>query len=527
MGKILPSYKKAMFEELADNIAANSSQYYAFAANPIAYTGNTAPAVTSDDYSTLFVNDWKMLFGKRLQSSDFAPVIENNRWTSNTVYDRYDNTSNTVIANNNFYVVSSPSIVGGSYHVYKCIDNAKGSASTVDPGTIGTPTQPSTFETSDLYKWRYVGSVTAANYDKFAANNFIPIYPNTTIVSTAASYSGVEVVAVANAGVGYATYTNGVIQSVQNSTLIQIASYSSENNDYYVNNAIYVYNSYDTTSQLSIITNYTSNGSGKWVSVAPALNTSSITSGISQYIISPQVYFESDGGSQPKAYSTINTTSNSIQSIVMLDIGTNISWANVRIISNNAFGTGANLYAIVPPPGGHGADPIAELNAKGFAINFAFSNTEANTITTSNVVFNKIGLIKNPYAISANVAVDSTTISKGARYYGNTFDQVLKANVGTSFTFTKGETITGVDSGAKGIVVFSNTSQVYIVGDKHFIDGENVANNNGNITTTISFNANNIGDVYTKDLKPFYIDNINNVNRSDTQTEIFKLIIEI
>lgn len=524
MGKILSSYKKAMFEELADNIAANSSQYYAFAANPIEYVGNV-PEVTNDDYSTLFVNDWKMLFGKRLQSADIAPIIDNNIWSSNTVYDRYDNTSNTVIANNNFYVVSSPSIVGGSYHIYKCIDNAGGSASTVDPGTIGTPTQASTFETSDMYKWRYVGSVSSANYDKFAANNFIPVYANSTIVSTAASYSGVEVVVVSNAGIGYSTYTNGTVQSVQNSSLIQIANYSSENNDYYVNNAIYIYNTYDTTSQLSVITNYVSNSSGKWITVNPTLNTASITSGISQYLISPQVYFESDGDSQPKAYSTINTTSNSIQSVVILDIGTNISWANVRIVSNNAFGTGANLYAIVPPPGGHGSDPISELNAKGFAVNFAFSNTEANTITTSNVIFNKIGLVKNPYAISSNVATG--TVTKGARYYANTFDQVLKANVGTSFTFVKGETVTGVNSGAKGIVVFSNTSQVYLVGDKHFIDGEFVSNNAGVVATTIAFNANNLGDIYTKDLKPFYIDNINNVNRADSQTEIFKLIIEI
>ena len=165
------------------------------------------------------------------------------------------------------------------------------------------------------------------------------------------------------------------------------------------------------------------------------------------------------------------------------------------------------------------------MNAKGFAINFAFSNTEANSVVTSNVVYNKIGLIKNPHAMNANVATG--TVSKGARYYGNTFDQVLKANVGTSYTFTKGETVTGANSGAKGIVVFSNTSQVFLAGDKNFIDGEFVSNNAGSVVTTITFNANNLGDIYSKDIKPFYIENINNVNRADTQTEIFKLIIEI
>ena len=333
-----------MFEELADNISANSSQYYAFAANPIEFSGSI-PALTNDDYSTLFENNWKMLFGKRLQVADFAPVINNNSWTSGRVYDRYDNTSNTVIANNNFYVVSSPSVVGGSYHIYKCIDNANGAASTVDPGTIGTPTQPSTFEMSDFYKWRYVSSISASNYDKFAANNFVPVYANSTIVSTSPSYSGVEVVVIRNGGNGYSTYTNGVVQSVQNSTLIQIQNYSSENNDYYVNNSIYIYNganliTFDTTSQLSTITDYISNTSGRWIYVNPSINTSLITSGLSKYSISPSVVFESDGDSNPKAVSIVNTTSNSIQSIIMLDVGTNISWANVRIVSNTAFGAG-------------------------------------------------------------------------------------------------------------------------------------------------------------------------------------------
>lgn len=524
MGKILPSYKKALIEEIVDNIAANSSHYYAFASNPIAYVG-TPPAVSNDDYSSSFEFDWKMLFGKKLYPADVVPVIQKNMWTSGTVYDRYDNTSNTVIANNNYYAISSPSIVGGSYHVYKCIDNADGAASTVDPGTIGTPTQAPTFQTSDLYKWRYIYSISASNYDKFASADYVPIYANSTIVSTAATYSGVEVVVISNSGIGYSTYTNGTVLSVQNSTVIQIENYSSENNDYYVNNSIYIYNTYDTTSQLTNISNYVANSTGKWIYVNPAINASSITSGVSKYLISPQVYFECDGDSKPRAYSTINTTSNSIQSVVILDIGTNISWANVRIVSNSAFGSGANLYAIVPPPGGHGFNPVSELDVKGLAINFTFANTEANTITTSNIVFNKIGLIKNPYSVTANVATG--TVTKNARYYANTFDQILKANVGTSFTFTKGETVTGNTSGAKGIVVFSNTTHVYLAGDKHFIDGEYVANNAGNIVTTITFNANNLCDIYAKDLTPIYIDNINNINRADTQTEIFKLTIEI
>jgi hypothetical protein len=110
-------------------------------------------------------------------------------------------------------------------------------------------------------------------------------------------------------------------------------------------------------------------------------------------------------------------------------------------------------------------------------------------------------------------------------FSSNTFSQVLKANTNPVYTFNTGETVTGVLSGAKGIVVFANSTQVYLSGDKKFIDGELVANAAGSQVTTISIQTR--GDIYTKDLKPIYVQNINNVNRLDDQTETFKLIIKV
>ena len=517
MGKLLPSYKKSVVDEIINGIAGNTSQYYAYASNPIPYEGVT-PSVTSDDYSTYFVNSWLMLFGKRIANSDVLPICNKNFWVSNTQYDKYDNSSNTLYEDNNYYVVSQPATVGGDYLIYKCIDNANGSLSTVNPSSVGTPTQATTFQTSDNYKWRYITSISSAIYDKFATNQYIPVYPNTSIQNSANSYSGVEVVMIANGGSGYSSYGNGFVRGVQNSTVIQIENNSSENNDFYVNNSIYIYNTSSATSQLRIITDYVSNSTGKWVYVDTAVNTQVVTPAVTQYIISPQVYFNTDGDSQPKAYTTINTTSNSIQSIVILDIGSNISRANAHIISNTNFGSGASLRCIVPPPGGHGFDPVSELNVQGYAFSFNFANTQGNTIVTSNVVYNKIGLIKNPYVMDSNG-------DKGARYSSNTFSQILKANVNPTFTFTVGETVTGANSGAKGVVVFANSSQVYLAGDKTFEDGETVANAAGSEVTTISIQT--LGDIYAKDLKPLYVQNINNVNRLDNQTESFKLIIKV
>jgi len=107
MGKILPYYKKAIIDEIIDNITSETSNYYAFASNPIAYTGNTTPEVANSDYETAFTNDWLMLFGKKLKTADIVPFIDKNIWTANTRYDRYDNTSNTLSYDNNYYVIST------------------------------------------------------------------------------------------------------------------------------------------------------------------------------------------------------------------------------------------------------------------------------------------------------------------------------------------------------------------------------------------------------------------------------------
>jgi len=525
MGKILPTYRKVLVEEFVDNITANSSQYYAFASHPIEIEG-AAPEVSNNDYDNTFTFNWNILFGKKINGNDVVPVISKNIWTTNTVYGMYDNTSNTVYSNNIFYAITEPSITGGLYYIYKCIDNANGSASTIDPSSIGTPTQPSTFTTDDGYKWRYISTISAANYEKFSSDDYAPVYTDATISASSQNYSGVDVVMISNAGSGYTAYRNNpntdIVQSNPNTTIIQIADDASDSDNFYVNSAIYIYNTLETTSQLKIVSDYFVNSKGeKFIVTDSSVNTSLIIPGLTKYLISPAVIFESDGDSDPSAYAVVNTSNYSISEIVMLNSGSNISWANVSIQAG--YGSGANVYAIVPPPGGHGFDAPSELNVKGLAVSFDFANNESNTIPTANIVYNKIGMVKNPYTLVSNTADGSA--SKGSIYNAATFDNLYVVNVSPSYTFTKGETIIGANSGSRGVVVFSNSSQAYITCDQTFIDGEYVANTAGTNLTTIAIQT--TPDIYTKDLKPIYVENINNINRSNTQTESYKLIIEI
>ena len=258
-----------------------------------------------------------------------------------------------------------------------------------------------------------------------------------------------------------------------------------------------------------------SNNSGKWVTIDTPANTTNIIPNVTQYYIRPTVQFNTDGDFAPMAYCTINSTSNSINSVVILEPGYGISRADVSIVSNT--GSGANMYCIVPPPGGHGNNPEAELNMSALGVYFEFNGYESGTISID-TLYNKIGIIKNPHSLTANN-------TKGTAYSSSTFSQLLKANTGSAVSFTVGDTVTGNTSKSKGIVVFSNSAVVHLVGDKSFVDGEYIVSSDNLLSTTISINT--LGDIYTKDIIPLYVRNIADVARANAQSEAFRLIIQV
>lgn len=506
----LSAFKQSFVNELVDSITNTYSYYYAFASDPVP-NANGIPTLTEDDLTKIQNVMWPMMFGKKLGAGDIRPMVNNITWTTNTVYTRYDNTVNS-LANANFYVIVEPDTLGGYYNVYKCIDNANGGYSTYQPDQI----QLGTFEKDDGYKWRYVYSVSTAVYEKFATADYLPVYANDTVVASANEYSGVEVTVIANSGSNYNAYHDGTVRSVVNSTVIQIESTASSDNNFYVNNAIYLFNNGSPSAQLRTIVSYVSNNSGKWVYLGTAANTSIITAGITEYKISPRVAFDTDGTIEPSAYSVVNTSSNSIANVIMIETGTQITRATATIVSNSSYGTGANLYCIVPPPGGHGANPKSELFTRAVAFAFEFANSEANTILTS-CQYNKIGILKNPYIMNSDTTKNATPFTTA------TFSQMLEAN--TTAAFSNGEIVTGNTSGAKAAVVFSNSTYIYLAGDKDFSNGEYIVSANGTLSAQITIN--NIGNIFTKDITPIYTQNINDVVRAADQTEQFKVIIQI
>ena len=259
MGALLPKYKKAIIDDVISSISTNTAYYYGFASNPVSLTGGV-PNVTVDNYSSIFTNDWQMLFGKKLSSSDIMHVIKNNPWVSGSVYDMYDNTDPNLY-NKNYYVIAPPSIVGSPRNVYICLDNNNGAPSTSIPDIV----QQTSFQKSDGYIWRYVATISDQIYKKFSTVSYAPVYANNILVSGAALYSGVDVVVIANSGSDYRTYANGIIQSNPTPNVIQIESTNLPISNFFVNCGIYIYTTGYSTADLKTVTQYNVNTSGNWI----------------------------------------------------------------------------------------------------------------------------------------------------------------------------------------------------------------------------------------------------------------------
>jgi len=119
-----------------------------------------------------------IIFSKALDANDVAAVIERYDWSSNIVYDMYDEYSAdnvaasgaTSLATAIFYVVTD------EYNVYKCLDNNRGANSTVKP--TGTAREPQ--ELSDGYIWKYMYTIPIYLRNKFMTSSVIPVATSLT-----------------------------------------------------------------------------------------------------------------------------------------------------------------------------------------------------------------------------------------------------------------------------------------------------------------------------------------------------------
>jgi hypothetical protein len=500
MTSFLNNFSNVIIDRIIDDVSANTTNYYVFAGRYYDWEDNNSPpeaelSIQAADFDLRR----DILFGKRITASDIAKLIKKNQWTSNTVYDFYDHREPNLL-DSDFFILNSAN------NVYKCLFNNSGQPSVAEPSYIGT----NSVETADGYIWKYMYSMESSAVTKFANETMIPITANTD-VRNAAVPGTIEVVIVDDGGSGYQVFNTGTIQTVVSNTVFRIEDTASSANNIYTTAALYI----DTgtgAGSISEITQYNSNSSGKFVTVANTLSLD-LTS---TYVISPRVVIDGNG-TGVVAYSTVNPLSEKVEKIFVQNVGSNYTSANITIVANTVHGTGATATAIISPIKGHGFDPANELGATDFAVAVDFDGTEANTIP-GNIRFGQAGIIRAVEKFANTDLFEDTT-----------FDHTISFNTSyiSSTPFSQDETIVGLISGATAKVINSNLTvcKVFMSSNNSFINGEIVLSSNSGIQATIS-------DVTTRDINNLsgeilYYTNFSPFTRQDISTETVKLIIRI
>ena len=214
---------------------------------------------------------------------------------------------------------------------------------------------------------------------------------------------------------------------------------------------------------------------------------------LTEYVISPAVNITGDG-TGALAYSVVNTTflsANEISSVVMLNPGTNYTYANISISSNNLFGSGASATPIISPLSGHGSNAYKELGARyaGISMTIDTGENEGYKFPTYGS-YRRVGIVENPLFADASAHV--------ANY--DRINLSLRNRSGTGFV--AGEYVVQANSSAAGIIVTANSTAMQLKTVQgtfvQNVTGDNIrgltSNTSANvyIANTIQFAASNV-----------------------------------
>ena len=497
-------------------------------------TDATTPFTPQDRIDDIHEAYQNMIGMKKIASADVAHIVPRHTWTSGTTYTAWDS-DDSAIYDKAFYVVTS------EYKVYKCI-SSPGTQSTVEPTHINTdPTAE-----SDTYKWKYMYTVSVTDAEKFLTISYLPVRTEPTVSTSTGGNGGSESVTVtltaANeyivagmlvtgsgitagdtvAAIDGVTLTLSTARTVANGTTLTFGRLA----DTDVNYA-------NQTAQI--------NSANTSLTAVAGIERYEVTAGGSGYTSAPDVIVRGDG-TNALAVATVSggavtaITVSSAGSGTEANKGDGYTVADLLIGSvTSGGGTSAAGRAIITPSGGHGIDPVKELGAFYVAVNSQLSGSEGGDLTVGND-FRQISLIKKPQNFGTDVTASATTLR--AR------KALVLANAGSVSGFAVDQVIVGSSSGAKAYLVEIDTTNkvLYYVqnsktGYADFVSGDTITGtlpsggssvlNTTSGTTWYGQSTNGYGpEVKMNSGQLLFLENRDAINRSSSQIEDIKLIIE-
>ena len=217
MATTRPEFHTNLITRLINDIFNQRSQYYYFLGRSETWgNGDSAPEVDFEQTAEIdnTIRDG-IVYMRKVVPADISLVCDSYSWYSYVVpegqpgagtriFDHWDHTAE--MQGKAFYCITDE--VGDEFNVYKCLNNAGGSISTVKP--TGNAEEP--FYTADGYLWKYMYNVPVFKRTKFLSKGKMPVQQ--ALSDTFYTRGAVETVIIDNPGTGYADIANTVITVV-------------------------------------------------------------------------------------------------------------------------------------------------------------------------------------------------------------------------------------------------------------------------------------------------------------------------
>lgn len=454
-----------------ESVEHSNGAYYVFAARPNPWT---APNGTPDESYVQVVNTSvaqveldtfnELLFGKVVSNTDIVHLVTRNTWTANTVYDQYDQSDKDMYTKD-YYVLTVP-----AYNIYKCIYNNKGANSTVMPSLVITD---STFETSDGYIWKYMYTIDPVANTRFTSSSFIPVTLDPAVQGNAVPGT-IDVINIANGGIGYDVYETGQIQAIIDQNTIKISNTSSSVNGYYNKSTIYLKSGFGA-GQIREITGY--NGVAKTVTLESPVDV------YTKFDLANAVFSTGGGAVGEKIQQIVdtvalantvgyfNTTANVIQSDTAVDAL--VLSSNNSTLRLSRYNRGVNFTPTLP---------IRDTSDTGTLVS-STADKKVN-ISTNNSLFSEALLLTagSGYTANATVTITSNTGTGGvanASVSSGKVTAILISNNGLGFlteptvaisaptaqTFNANTAVTGGTGAGTNNVIALATAGSFAAGD--------------------------------------------------------------
>lgn len=574
-----------------------------------------------------------------IANTDISLGAKRYDWASGEVYTQYDDQDPTITkASAKYYVYTD------SARVFKCLDNNGGAVSTINPASqLVSTVKHLPFVTADGYRWKYMCTVTSGQGAKWLSTNYIPIrtlnavpqhttgytelvgaipeddnFMDQSDVQKNANNGALETYVVVSGGAGFTKHSGTVSAATDralvpgsgtNTTFFSVKSTVLPNINFegaaiFLSNSTYqkgvsvIQSSGGLFADISELKDtpgaIIAAGDGEQLDsflVSPAFADELAPLSGDTYHIGPNIEVSGDGPQNADGTGGANayaicTSSGSISQINAWTTGNNYTTATIKVIGSD--GSGLSARAVIPPPGGHGSDPVSELGAFNVIISKKLLGAGIdNPVTRGSVIpvgstgaitgnnfpisnqFRTVGLVRNPYIKEDYDASVLSPATGGKNWYANSSPLhqstwVVANNTHGAvggWTPQADDEIKGIASLATGRVVEYNTD------GRHIINITNItANSTGGsfmfnekiyrlrdeggstygegIYVTANGWAHSDGStwpgnltpiestvIYEPDLQPYtgdilYLENRSPITRSKDQSEDIKIIVE-